>query len=121
MELGNMVFGNSRGSHHVDRALQDEWYSHMEALGFDGYGHHDNSDERGVFENDVFRVQPYYWGECECDFDEKEEAWSKANSHRAECYQTELRGRMRAWEIENGYDAVKRRARQPTLIRRTET
>jgi hypothetical protein len=110
MELGNMMFGNSRGEYHVDRALQDEWHSYMEKAGFDGYGYHDLSNEHGIFENSVFRIQPYYWGDCECDYEEKEAAWSNANSHRAECYQTELRGRLRAWEIEAGYDAVKNRA-----------
>jgi hypothetical protein len=110
VELGNMIFGNSRGSFPVDRSMQDEWYSYMEQMGFDGYGYHDKSDERGIFDNEVFRIQPYYWGDCECDFDAKEDAWSKANSHSADCYQTERRGRLRVWEIDNGYDAVKRSA-----------
>jgi hypothetical protein len=86
-----MIFGNSRGSHPVDRSMQDEWYSYMEQAGFDGYGYHDLSDERGVFENEVFRLQPYYWGDCECGFEERDWQWSKEHRHSGECYQSELR------------------------------
>lgn len=91
MELGNIIFGNSRGSHHVDRGMQNEWYSYMEDCGFDGYGYHDLSNAEGVFENDVFRLQPYYWGECECGFDELDYTWSEEHSHAEDCYQSELR------------------------------
>lgn len=110
MELGNMIFGNSRGEHPVDRELQDEWHSCMERLGFDGYGWHDLSDERGIFENEVFWLRPYYWGECTCGFDQRDERWSRENHHSAECYQTELNGRTEAWEIASGYKAIEARA-----------
>lgn len=96
MELGNIVFGNSRGSHPVDRGMQDEWYSYMKECGFDSYGYHEHSDERGIFENAVFRVQPYYWGECECGFDELDWNWSNEHNHSEECYQSELRREMLA-------------------------
>jgi hypothetical protein len=109
MELGNMIFGNSRGRHEVNRSLQDEFCELLEAMGFDSYGNN-NSATEWVFENDVFRIQPYYWGDCECGFDELEEQWSKANSHGAECYQTELRGRIEVWEINSGYTAIENRA-----------
>lgn len=110
MELGNAIFGNSRGRHPVDRDMQSEWCDLMEACGFDSYGHHDQSDDRCIFENAVFRVQPYYWGDCECSYEASEAAWSKANSHGAECYQTELYGRLGVWEIDNGYAAAKQKA-----------
>lgn len=91
MELGNMVFGNSRGCFEVDLSMQDEWYSYMEECGFDGYGHHDKSDDNGVFENEIFRVQPYYWGDCQCGFDERDYEWSKTHHHAEDCYQSELK------------------------------
>lgn len=84
-ELGNLIFGNSRGEFPVDRGMQDEWCSLMEECGFDGYGHHDGPE--WVFENDVFRVQPYYWGDCTCGYEQREDAWSEANAHRSHCYQ----------------------------------
>ena len=68
-ELGNMIFGNSRGSYPVDREpMQDAF---MEAFIdiFDSYGYlederyEDGKTGRGGYENDVFSINPYYWGE----------------------------------------------------------
>ena len=97
MELGNMCFGNSRGSYSVDRELQEGFYSFLEVMGFDGHGYKNGHDE-WVFENDVFRVQPYYWGDCQCGFEGRAEEWHEANPHGDDCYQTELR----QMEIEAG-------------------
>jgi hypothetical protein len=47
-----------------------------------GYGQH--------FENEVFEMHPYYWGDCTCGHDERQDAWDKANHHAAHCYQFEL-------------------------------
>jgi len=61
MELGNMFFGNSRGEFEFpDRQLVEskEWKKLAKVdLEFDG------------FDNEVFTIRPYYWGD-----DEKEEA-----------------------------------------------
>lgn len=80
MELGNMIFGNSRGEYPVDRAWQDDFCEFLYECGFSGYGFiedekleefekFDASDdgmiESRYFENDVFIVRPYYWGEDE--------------------------------------------------------
>jgi len=105
MELGNMIFGNSRGNYPVDRGLQDEFCRLLEGIGFDSYGCHDFTEE-WAFENDVFRIQPYYWGDCTCGFDERDEQWSRDNRHGPDCYQTELEGRLEVWDIENGYKAI---------------
>jgi hypothetical protein len=40
------------------------------------------------FENEVFEMHPYYWGDCDCGFDDAME--SIKLEHRPECYQTEL-------------------------------
>lgn len=90
MELGNMIFGNSRGHYEVNRNLQDEWHSYMQECGFDTYGYHEQSDDDGIFQNDVFWIKPYYWGDCTCGFDELDYIWSKENSHSEDCYQSEL-------------------------------
>lgn len=69
MELGNMVFGNSRGEHSVPRGAGFE--EELSRL-FDSYAPDRDSSwrEYGVaFENDVFRVFPYYWGDCDCGSD----------------------------------------------------
>ena len=85
MELGNIIFGNSRGSFHVDRNLQDGFYNHLESMGFDGYGNNPSKDD-WVFENDIFRMQPYYWGDCSCDYEFLEEKFHKENTHDESCY-----------------------------------
>jgi hypothetical protein len=72
MELGNIVFGNSRGEYPVDRSLQERWCLWMERLGFTISGYHE-SYEGWAFENDTFRMQPYYWGDCDCEDDHLEE------------------------------------------------
>ena len=93
MELGNLVFGNSRGEYEVDRNLQDQWCGWMERLGFSSYGHKEGGDG-WVFENDTFRMQPYYWGDCTCGYDDLEWEWCEANSickHRHDCYQIEYK------------------------------
>lgn len=93
MELGNFLFGNSRGEHRVDRGLQDHWHKWMEKLGFDSYGNYEapDGDWSWGFENDVFSIQPYYWGYCNCGYEERELEWTQAHQHREACYQTEYR------------------------------
>ena len=68
MELGNLFFGNSRGKYPLER---DEWqelfHEFLEDIGLDSYGNSDSSfgeyqTDRGGFENEVFLVNPYYWG-----------------------------------------------------------
>lgn len=69
-ELGNLLFGNSRGAFPVDREdIQDIWYKAFEGI-VDGYGYVEEpykygETERGGFENDTFLINPYYWGEDE--------------------------------------------------------
>lgn len=76
MELGNLLFGNSRGEYPVDRDWQDMFISYLYEMGFDGYGYVKDEelekylvevkgdfDKKIRFENDVFVVMPYYWGE----------------------------------------------------------
>lgn len=67
MELGNMLFGHSRGEFRVDRGLTTVFIEYLEKMNFSSYGTYEGSDHNGfAFENDVFRIQPYWWGECEC-------------------------------------------------------
>lgn len=86
MELGNMVFGNSRGEFPLDRG--EGFEEELNRL-FDAYApDRDNSwREYGIeFENDIFAVFPYYWGECTCGFDSCE----FEEKHLDTCYQVEL-------------------------------
>ena len=87
MELGNAIFGHSRGNFEIDREkYQTVFNDFLESLGFDTYGNqvansellakyldYDRGQEEGQdvrgglkFENEIFIVRPYYWGDYEC-------------------------------------------------------
>lgn len=74
MELGNMLFGNSRGEYSISR---HEWFEEeiirlFKHLGLDEcYG--------GEYENEIFSIFPYYWGDCTCGCDEDK------GDHKPEC------------------------------------
>ena len=79
MELGNICFGNSRGKYPVDRSDFDPAiYYLIDALDGDQF-----------FENETFVIRPYYWGDCTCGYEDKEEVWSDENKHQSHCYQIE--------------------------------
>jgi hypothetical protein len=87
MELGNIIFGNSRGQFEIERGKGFE--EELIRL-FESYAPERDSSWREYgeeFENDIFMVEPYYWGECTCGFDSKE----FNEEHSKECYQTELK------------------------------
>jgi hypothetical protein len=81
MELGNFLFGNSRGQYPVDRVLQDAFYLSI------GNALEDiECDLRcNKFENDAFAIFPYWWGDCACGYDEKECEWDQQNDHKEDC------------------------------------
>ena len=74
MELGNFAFGNSRGEILVDRSWQRDFCEFLYDCGFDGYGCVENDKllqyqkqdkDLSYFENEIFIVRQYYWGEDE--------------------------------------------------------
>ena len=103
MEIGNMVFGNSRGEHHVPREREYETaiYNLIDRLERDS-SPLGNTYVR-AFSNDVFAVNPYYWGDCTCGFEDRCAEWDEANPHSEDCYQTELHARTVAMEIRIDY------------------
>lgn len=65
MELGNLIFGNSRGKYAMPRGeYQDVFCKFLAANGFDGYGFREGSGDE-TFENETFSIRPYYWGDDE--------------------------------------------------------
>lgn len=101
MELGNIIFGNSRGKFPVSRSAG--YYEELVRL-FEVYAPNRDHSWREYgeeFENDVFSVFPYYWGDCTCGYDEKERQWSKENGHEESCYQTALRSAKEDWFAEH--------------------
>lgn len=77
MEIGNLIFGNSRGEFPIERGdWQEIFCKFMEDIGLDSYGYvpvwasdslKKYQTARGGFENDVFIINPYYWGEDETE------------------------------------------------------
>ena len=81
VELGNLLFGHSRGKFSFpDRDLVDseEWNNLLEITNSDSYGYSSewdhpicNVNDRGGYENAVFVINPYWWGnednEVECE------------------------------------------------------
>ena len=65
ISFGNLLFGNSRGNFVVERdEWQDPFVGFLCRNGFDMYGYYERGTER-CFENNVFVIRPYYWGEDE--------------------------------------------------------
>ena len=64
MELGNILFGNSRGKYHVTprEDYQEVFCEFLDKNGFDMYGYKIDSKE-WEFKNDTFIIRPYYWGD----------------------------------------------------------
>lgn len=111
MELGNMIFGNSRGE--VPLPREDEWDAPWQqlcdALAIEWRGTPDEgcklpTNAKGHIETDVFRIQPYDWdAECDCGASDAVEDWHEANKHGPACYQAELRQRMDQYKQQSGY------------------
>lgn len=64
MELGNLMFGNSRGQYAVEprEDYQEPFARFIDTLGLD---YHAMDDHGNGVDNDVFTIRPYYWGEDE--------------------------------------------------------
>ena len=73
IELGNLLFGNARGEYHLDD--RERWSKMFWNYFQDDFDYHmyyepeqedrEHTTERGGYENDVFKTNPYYWGEDE--------------------------------------------------------
>ena len=64
MELGNLVFGHSRGNFEVPRG--GAWENGFARL-FDTIDENNDGSMYGPeFINETFEVHPYWWGECTC-------------------------------------------------------
>jgi len=128
-ELGQAIFGNPTGAfdlgNHSD-FVASELYDLSRTLGErDPEAQHHGGDGFGYgqdFKNDVFEMWPYWWGDCDCGFDETEYQWGQNDpGHTAECWHTrwhnehdrlhelklgwdEQQHLMDEWEVTNGWD-----------------
>jgi hypothetical protein len=103
MELGNMIFGHSRGEYPIPRG--DGYEEPLVAI-FDAL----DADHGLDFENEVFAIHAYYWGDCTCGYEDREDSWSLSNEHESHCYQIELRSRLAKYDRDSGYAEIDREA-----------
>jgi hypothetical protein len=74
MELGNLMFGNSRGQFPLERGRwQDKFCELTEELELVNEGYVNE------FENEVFRLFAYWWGDCTCGVGEDEPCADSCN------------------------------------------
>lgn len=103
MELGQAFFGNPVAGRYeiTDRSRFQEAFCRLLLDEIDsnhgGYGME--------FENDVFAVRPYYWGDCTCGYEQAEAKWDESNHHSPDCYQSRLAAALifMGWECCNGW------------------
>jgi hypothetical protein len=103
MELGNICFGHSRGNYPMPRSSgwEEELFRLFKAI------EPNNKDDFGLsygvrFENETFFTTPYFWGDCQCGFDEKDYKWFEDNKHRDYCYQNKKKEIEKEWAIQTG-------------------
>ena len=67
MELGNIIFGNCRGIYPIEDRFEfeDVLIPFMEEIGVGnrGYDAKPVNDTCATFDNEVFIIRPYYWGD----------------------------------------------------------
>jgi len=120
--INQVVLGNAMGS--LDLGDDEEYICekiHELACLIDG---NDDSSGYGTeFQNDVFEMHRYFWGECDCGYGEKEVAWSEAHDHEEDCFSVRLEAfenslrasgvnelsdkwcnQVDTWAKENGYE-----------------
>ncbi|MBQ6519987.1 MAG: hypothetical protein IJI14_14830 [Anaerolineaceae bacterium] len=74
IELGNLCFGNSRGTYSLNDVrddMQEIWEGFIDQIDVDIYGYpgehspvsQDITQDRKTVDNDIFTIRPYYWGD----------------------------------------------------------
>jgi len=117
MELGNLIFGNSRGEASIPRTKDFEkpWDKLCKKLKLNWYGFEDDGclipEKDGVLQNEVFAVRSYDWNaECDCGADAKFDEWSGKNSHSDACYQSVYYARMAAYDADTKFKDIEQAA-----------
>jgi hypothetical protein len=75
----------SEGLYEISKALclkNPEAQAHGALGGEYGYGQN--------FKNEVFEMRPFWWGDCTCGFEARNNEWIEAINHAPECYQTRI-------------------------------
>lgn len=108
-EVGQMIFGNSCGPFGTTPAVDafvEAILSEVERVFWNVNQRQWDRYEDPKIPGITFR--PYYWGDCDCGFEEREAAWSGEHTHGPDCYQTELHARMKEYDQRSGYAEIER-------------
>lgn len=110
-ELGQMLFGTSATQSHEADWATDGLYMIAEVIAEQRYPSKrqwipliTSNDGEPTFENDVFVMRSYYWGDCTCEHDNLVTEWENANTHSPDCYQTALHKRHYSDKFPESYD-----------------
>lgn len=67
MELGNIIFGNSRGEFPITarKEFENVFIPFLEKIGVGdrGYDKPHIDETYATFDNEIFTIRPYYWGD----------------------------------------------------------
>lgn len=109
LELGQMLFGtgsiNSYDAYWATEGLCMLAEIIAEKRGDYGYGERatlTSSMGAEPFDNDVFTMRSYYWGDCTCGYEELSYEWEEDTEHQENCYQKLFR-KMHCVEDEGWY------------------
>jgi hypothetical protein len=58
------------------------------------------------FENDVFVMRRYYWGDCDCGGNDRSKLWYEANPHAVNCWQAERDRRWKRYDESVGWSEI---------------
>lgn len=93
--LNQLILGNSYKEFCIPDFVSSLLYELSESLALKN----PNNQVHGVlggdygygqdFKNEIFEMFPYYWGDCDCGYEDKEMEWADNNKHSENCYQTE--------------------------------
>lgn len=78
--------------------IDEDVVAHGALGGAFGYGAH--------FENDVFVMRPFYWGDCDCGWMDLEDEWSEHHKHADDCYWKVSRSRIDASPLQAKREAA---------------
>ena len=95
MELGNLLWGNSRGEYAIERGKwEDKFCELVETANLDYHGivigESEYETDRGGYENETFVINPYYWGDND-DIAEEPNFIYKPTGYEIQWYKYPLR------------------------------
>ncbi|HUU93150.1 MAG TPA: hypothetical protein VM238_18305 [Phycisphaerae bacterium] len=89
-ELGQAVFGAAWSEHEMPDFASALLETLLVMVG-NAYWNREQKDWDWLVDPKIpgIEFRPYYWGDCDCGYDEDEEEWVETHPHAATCYQAD--------------------------------